>query len=162
MKPLLYAAVLSGCGALAMSAQAQSGPSWAEIAIAQVKASESPTAFETGYNFYNSIKGQSASIYSERDVAEIAELLNDDNGDVRFWTAVSLGYIGPRAVGASSALQDALQRAVCRERPQRSGPRESFAIKAAMLKKDWPTATADCPMLTEQSRDPGRGCTGQT
>ena len=55
-------------------------------------------------------------------IDRLAELLSDDSDAVRYWVAASLGTIGPRAVRAVPALEEALRRVEDYRRSYLVGP----------------------------------------
>jgi HEAT repeat protein len=50
---------------------------------------------------------------SDADIELLADMLSDTDDAVRYWIAMALGYIGPRAQRAVPALEKALQEIQC-------------------------------------------------
>jgi HEAT repeat protein len=50
-----------------------------------------------------------SELFSERHIAQLSALLQDENDSVRYWSATALGYLGPRARSAIPALEKALE-----------------------------------------------------
>lgn len=59
------------------------------------------------------LRGENLLSVSEKDISDISELLFDKNDAVRFWAAVSIGHIGPRARFVASRVQKALTEVEC-------------------------------------------------
>jgi hypothetical protein len=56
----------------------------------------------------------------EKLITDLAGLMSDSDQLVRFWVAVSLGYLGPQAAAAIPALEKALEQARIEDPPDRT------------------------------------------
>jgi hypothetical protein len=67
---------------------------------------------------------------SDADIKLLADMLSDRDDSVRYWIAMTLGYIGPRARPAVSALGKALEEIQCAHGSKTSAD----AIRLALTK----------------------------
>lgn len=85
--------------------------------------------------------------YSDFEIDEIADLLNDDNGAVISWTALSLARIGPDARRAAPTLQKIRLREECRLKkhpvPRRTQT-DIFPLETAMFQLSVSTLPIVC------------------
>lgn len=70
-----------------------------------------------------------AGIADSADVDLLASLLADKDDSVRYWAAMSLGYIGPSAQSAVPALEKALEDRRCDHASKTSASAILFALK---------------------------------
>jgi HEAT repeat protein len=78
-------------------------------------------------------------VASDADIELLAEMLSDRDDSVRYWIAMTLGYIGPRAQEAVPALRKALQEIQCvhGDKTSASALRMALAkVGAAQLHQD--------------------------
>jgi hypothetical protein len=76
----------------------------------------------------------------DADIKLLVDMLSDRDDSVRYWIAMALGYIGPRAQAAVPALEKALQEMQCVRGSKTSAP----AIRLALTKMGATVRQQDC------------------
>jgi HEAT repeat protein len=79
-------------------------------------------------------------VVSDADIKLLADMLSDRDDSVRYWIAMALGYIGPRAQQAVPALEKALREIQCVHASKTSAD----AIRLALTKIGATTRHQDC------------------
>jgi HEAT repeat protein len=77
---------------------------------------------------------------SDADIKLLADMLSDRDDSIRYWIAMALGYIGPRAQPAVPALEKALQEVQCVPGSKTS----ASAIRLALIKIGATARHQDC------------------
>jgi hypothetical protein len=77
---------------------------------------------------------------SDADIQLLVDMLSDRDDSVRYWIAMALGYVGPRAQPAVTALEKALQEMQCVHGSKTS----ASAIRLALTKIGATVRQQDC------------------
>lgn len=73
---------------------------------------------------------ESVADLDSKIAGELAQVLGDPQDDVRYWIAMALSYMGPKAVSAIPALEKALKE----RRGRDQGKTSASAIRLALKK----------------------------
>ena len=109
--------------------------------IQKIEGQKSPERTDFALQLSDYIKQQNTANISKDVVARIASLLKDRDDSVRYWAAMALGYIGPKANSAVPQLLTALKE-IEKEKEERkgnTGKSSADAIQLALQRIQHPT-----------------------
>jgi len=107
--------------------------------------SEPSSATRTKYaqRLADEIRQNKLAVSDGADIDLLANLLTDRDDSVRYWIAMALGYLGPRARQAVPALEKALKERECDNSSKTSASGIEFALSRIGVMSIKPTRT-DC------------------
>lgn len=146
MQRLIASLTLTWALTVTGPAVAQPEHPWLDAAIVELRSTEDISTNDVGYAFYEYVTTRAPLEYSDHDIVKIGALLSDKSSTARYWSAASLGYIGPHAMIVGPQLQAALQRDTC-SLPRRAmrSPTTVGAIMGAMRKIGLEPHRVSCP-----------------
>jgi hypothetical protein len=133
-------------GSMVTSIQAYSQPGEAHAMSVAVEVerirNEPSSAARTTYaqQLAGEIRQNRSATLEDTDIQLLANLLSDRDDSVRYWIAMALGYLGPRAHLAVPALEKALEEKQC----DNSSKTSASAIKIALSRIGVKVAQANC------------------
>lgn len=112
--------------------------------IEAIKAERSPMIrYQRAHELFDSAKRVGAQNVTNSEIVAITELLKTPDDPARYWVAVTLGYMGPRAASAVPVLESALRQEACTMASKTS----AHVIRSALEEIGVTPPLVSCPIV---------------